>query len=136
MSKKVFIAILALSLMQAPQAQAGFFSSFKLQLAAIGLALANLFTSKSAPRITSDEQTGVNTGSTENTVVNPLADDPNDYQMSTELVSQPSSVDCTPTTTAHRCSYLESDQVVSNSCVNPVVVKTGTTRSGTGATGN
>lgn len=133
MNKKILVAILALSLLQAPQAHAGFFDFFKTQIAAIGLALSNLFRSSTPPRVVSDD-TGSKIDDT--SVTTPLGEDPNNYKTSTELVDQPSTADCTPINLGHRCSYAESDQAKSSSCLNPLAVKTGSKTSGVGGTGN
>lgn len=137
MNKKIIVAILALFLLQAPQAQAGFFDFFKTKLAAIGLALANIFRSNTPPRVVSDDTTGKTTTGEEISQSNTLlGEDPNNYKASTELVEQPSTADCTPINLGHRCSYAENDQAKSSSCLNPVAVKTGSKTSGTGRTGN
>lgn len=137
MNKKIIVAILALFLLQAPQAQAGFFDFFKTKLAAIGLALANIFRSNTPPRVVSDDTTGNTTTGEEISQSNTLlGEDPNNYKTSTELVEQPSTADCTPINLGHRCSYAENDQAKSSSCLNPVAVKTGSKTSGTGRTGN
>ncbi|WP_409478526.1 hypothetical protein [Pseudobdellovibrio sp. HCB154] len=137
MNKKIIVAILALFLLQAPQAQAGFFDFFKTKIAAIGLALANIFRSNSPPRVVSDDTTGNTTTGDKISQSNSfLGEDPNNYKTSTELVEQPSTADCTPINLGHRCSYAENDQAKSSSCLNPVAVKTGSKTSGTGRTGN
>lgn len=137
MNKKILVAILALFLLQAPQAQAGFFDFFKTKLAAIGLALANIFRSNTPPRVVSDDTTGnTTTGGEISQSSSLLGEDPNNYKTSTELVEQPATADCTPVNLGHRCSYAENGQAVSSSCLNPVAVKTGSTTNGTGRTGN
>lgn len=50
MNKKIIAIVVAISLTQAPQAQAGFFDSLKGKLAIIGIALAGLFALRSPPR--------------------------------------------------------------------------------------
>ncbi|MCM2354438.1 MAG: hypothetical protein NDI63_12550 [Pseudobdellovibrio sp.] len=137
MNKKILVAIFALFLLQAPQAQAGFFDFFKTKIAAIGLALASIFRSNTPPRVVSDDTTeNTTTGDKTSQSSSFLGEDPNNYKTSTELVEQPSIADCTPVNLGHRCSYAENDQAVSSSCLNPVAVKTGSTTNGTGRTGN
>lgn len=129
MNKKIMILILSISLLQPVVAQAGFFDIFK----AISVAFSNLFNSSTPPRSTVSEPE--NTASLEDTNWAPspaLGEDPNNYQASVQVDSEPTKAECNPQTIAHRCSYLESSQVVANTCVNPIAVRTGTTGSGSG----
>ena len=136
MNKKIMIVLFSLSLLQAPVAQAGFFDSFKMQLAAIALAFANIFRSNTPPRVPSEQtQDAVSTNDT----VSPssvLGEDPNNYQVSAQVDPEPVRAECIPRATAHRCSYLESDQVVANTCVNPIAVRTGATGGSSGVKSN
>lgn len=130
------IVLLSLCLLQAPVAQAGFFDSFKLQLAAIGLAFANIFRSKTPPRVPTEQtEDAISTNET----VSPssvLAEDPNDYQVSAQVDPEPARAECVPRSVAHRCSYLESDEVVANTCVNPIAVRTGSSGGSSGGRSN
>lgn len=136
MNKKIMVVLFSLSLLQAPIAQAGFFDAFKMQLAAIGLIFVNIFRSYTPPRVPTEQtQDAV---STNDTVLpsSVLGDDPNDYQVSAQVDPEPERAECIPRTTAHRCSYLENDQVVANTCVNPIAVRTGTTGGSSGVKSN
>ena len=128
MNKKIMILLLSLSLFHSAPAQAGFFDFFK----SIGVAFSNLFKSTTPPRAVTEP---VNTASLSDTDWAPspaLGDDPNNYQASVKVDADPAKAECNPQTIAHRCSHLEGGQVVANSCVNPVAIRTGTTGSGSG----
>ena len=128
MNKKIMILLLSVSLLHSAPAQAGFFDFFK----SIGIAFSNLFKSTTPPRTVTEP---VNTASLSDTDWAPspaLGDDPNNYQASVMVDADPAKAECNPQTIAHRCSHLEGSQVVANSCVNPVAVRTGTTGSGSG----
>lgn len=111
--KNLIIFVLAVSMLQAPKAQAGLFDSLGAKIAAIGLLFAGLFKITSASR-GSNQSSGAD-GSV-------LASDPNEYSRGRDLDDEPLRAECIPRTTSHRCSYLESDVVVANTCVNPVNV--------------
>ena len=114
MSKKnLIIFVLAFSMLQAPKVEAGLFKSLGAKIAAIGLLFAGLFKITSASRA-SNQSTGSD-GSV-------LSSDPNDYSLNSTVDDEPLRAECIPRTTSHRCSYMESDAVVANTCVNPVNV--------------
>lgn len=140
MNKKIMIVLFSLSLFQAPLAQAGFFDSFKVQLAAIGLMFSNMFRTTTPPRTTTVEPTvdvASNTAALGNWAPSPVVgEDPNNYQASAQVDTQPARAECVPRSLAHRCSYLENDQVVANTCVNPVPVRTGSTGGSSGVRSN
>lgn len=117
MNKKIMIVLFSFLLLQAPTATAGFFSSFSKELAAIGLAFAKIFKSKGSSSASSEESQDF--GSSTST----LAEDPNDYPAHARVALEPTNAECIPRSSEHRCSYLESDQVIANTCVNQVPVK-------------
>lgn len=127
MNKKLLILLLSLTLLQTPAAEAGFFDAFRQQLAAIGLAFSNLFRSAPprsvlAPVVSSSTDSDLGDGTSTNST---LGEDPNNYQASAQVETEPAKAECVPRSVAHRCSYLEGDQIVGNTCVNPVAVRAG-----------
>lgn len=135
MNKKILIMLLSLSMLQAPSAHAGI-DAFKLQMAAVGLALMNIFKS-GGPGRAPTEQTEGTFSYPESAISNSyLADDPNEYYTGARVQPGPLRAECIPRTVEHRCSYLESDEVVANFCVNPVPVRTGTSNSSGGRSSN
>jgi hypothetical protein len=137
MNKKLMILLTALMLLQAPSAQAGFFDSFKAQLSAIGLAFTNMFKAKVPPRVIAEPAAvTASTASDLGDWSSALGEDPNNYQASAKIETEPTKAECNPQTTAHRCSYLEKDQVVSNICVNPIAVRTGSSGGSSGVKSN
>ncbi|AZZ38120.1 hypothetical protein CIK05_15365 [Bdellovibrio sp. qaytius] len=134
MNKKLMILLLSLSLLQATPAQAGFFESFKLGLASLGMIFSNIFKTSTPPRsvVTQESGTQASLSDTDWAPSAVLGDDPNNYQASAKVDPEPLRAECIPQTAAHRCSALESDQVVANTCVNPVAVRSGSTGGSSG----